>query len=146
MSSVESTRRNPAARDQRGRKQCSKCTEWKSIDQYSVQIDKSDGLRPSCTTCERERKLLARYGITLEEYKAILAKQNGVCAICLEPSDKSLHVDHDHNCCPGRNSCGKCVRSFLCSNCNTAIGLMEDNPDRLIDAAMYLMSYRNILA
>lgn len=138
-------KRDPAARDNRGRKQCSKCSEWKSAEEFSADAGSSDNLRSSCTTCERERKLIARYGITLDQYYDILNRQNGVCAICLKESEKSLHVDHDHDCCPGRNSCGKCVRSFLCSNCNTAIGLMDDSPDRLMDAAIYLTGFRNLL-
>src|SRR4029077_2130187 len=33
-----------------------------------------------------------------------------------------LAVDHDHNCCPGAHSCGKCIRGILCGTCNSALG------------------------
>jgi hypothetical protein len=80
------------------------------------------------------------YGITLDQYNDLLAKQGGGCAICgidVE-GEKKLSVDHDHDCCPGSKSCGKCIRGLLCGSCNRAVGLMEDNPDLLIAAAKYL--------
>ena len=30
----------------------------------------------------------------------------------------NLEVDHDHSCCEGGNSCGKCIRGVLCRGCN----------------------------
>ena len=56
------------------------------------------------------------FRMELEEYQAKLAAQEGVCAICsVPPGPKRLHVDHDHGCCPGHRTCGKCVRDLLCS-------------------------------
>lgn len=31
------------------------------------------------------------------------------------------YVDHDHKCCSGDKSCGKCVRGILCPGCNTGM-------------------------
>lgn len=79
-----------------------------------------------------------RYGLSAEEALSMLDRQGGVCAICgCEPSGP-LAVDHDHSCCPGRGSCGKCVRGLLCSQCNWALGCMEDSAERLRSAAEYL--------
>jgi hypothetical protein len=40
-----------------------------------------------------------------------------------------LVVDHDHTCCPvDSRSCGKCVRGLICRTCNSAAGLLYDNP------------------
>lgn len=34
-------------------------------------------------------------------------------------------VDHDHRCCAGGKSCGRCVRGLLCSTCNISLGHYE---------------------
>jgi hypothetical protein len=49
-----------------------------------------------------------------------------------------LAVDHDHACCPGGSSCGKCVRGLLCSTCNSALGLLGEDTGTLHRAAGYL--------
>jgi hypothetical protein len=50
----------------------------------------------------------------------------------------ALVVDHDHECCPGKTSCGKCVRGLLCHHCNTALGYARNNPTILRALADYL--------
>jgi hypothetical protein len=30
-------------------------------------------------------------------------------------------TDHDHECCPGRRSCGHCVRGVVCATCNSLL-------------------------
>jgi hypothetical protein len=91
---------------------------------------------------ERRRKewLKYKYSITPEDYKSLLDKQNGVCAICYEAckTTKGLAVDHDHRCCPGDKSCGKCIRGLLCSNCNGAIGMLQENISIFNRAIEYL--------
>jgi len=72
------------------------------------------------------------YGITYERYQELLALQEGVCAICKKPDHlgKRLAVDHDHKCCEGRRSCGRCVRALLCSRCNKNVSYVERHPVR----------------
>jgi hypothetical protein len=44
-----------------------------------------------------DHRLRRKYGISLAEYNRMLAQQNGVCAICLNPPKaRRLSVDHDH--------------------------------------------------
>lgn len=77
---------------------------------------------------ERRRYLWTQFHITLEQYDELLAAQGGHCALCPATPDKhvkKLHVDHDHSCCPGKRSCGKCVRGVLCVNCNSTLGRVE---------------------
>jgi hypothetical protein len=91
------------------------------------------------------RQLLKRFGLTEESYAELLAAQGGGCAICGAPPTESrqLCVDHDHACCPERRSCcGRCVRGLLCSPCNTAVGSMADDPERLEAAAGYVRAAR----
>ena len=56
------------------------------------------------------------------------------CTKCSEQKN----VDHDHDCCPGQSSCGKCIRGLLCLTCNRALGLLKDDPMRVRAAADYL--------
>lgn len=78
-------------------------------------------------------KLQAAFGINIEEYNALLASQNGGCAICgksPEHNKKRLAVDHCHS--------SNKVRGLLCSPCNQAIGLFRDSAELLQSAILYL--------
>lgn len=77
---------------------------------------------------DRIRNLAYTYGITIEKYEEMLQEQKGRCAICYDiPRNKRFAVDHDHKCCDGKRSCGKCVRRLLCHRCNTALGLVHED-------------------
>jgi hypothetical protein len=97
-----------------------------------------------CLTCApllRHIKNVKRYGITLEQYHQMLLDQNYSCKVCnLKESTfrKRLSIDHDHGCCPGEGSCGKCVRGLLCHHCNAALGNAKDNIETLQKMIDYL--------
>lgn len=95
-----------------------------------------------CTVCSdgvRNRALVANYNITSEIYTKMLLDQGGGCAVCGKTDGaKSLAVDHDHGCCPGKKSCGVCVRGLLCQACNRAAGLMKDSISSVLALAKYL--------
>lgn len=74
------------------------------------------------------------YRLTCIQLSAILQMP---CQICGD-NPESKHVDHDHSCCPGQQSCGLCIRGVLCGGCNRGIGFFSDSPDRLRAAALYL--------
>jgi hypothetical protein len=79
----------------------------------------------------RANSLLRDYGLSVEDYVAILESQGGVCAYCqAEPGNKSLAVDHDHET--------GAVRGLLCGPCNTALGRFGDNVDGLLRALDYV--------
>jgi Recombination endonuclease VII len=89
------------------------------------------------------QRYLRMYGLTVATYNAMLEAQGGVCAICGQPPGRTrLSVDHDHRCCSGPGSCGKCVRGLLHEYCNRALGLFRDDPLNLRAAAEYLEHYR----
>jgi hypothetical protein len=81
------------------------------------------------------------YGITFEQYEAMVAAQGNRCAVCgTEPDPRApkqssrLHVDHDH--------ITGAVRKLLCNRCNMGVGYFLDDPIRLRAAAEYIESHR----
>jgi Recombination endonuclease VII len=70
-------------------------------------------------------------GLTRERFQAMLEAQDYACAMCREPfgEDQTIFADHDHACCPGTRSCGKCLRGLLCLTCNVAVGYVETYGD-----------------
>lgn len=73
----------------------------------------------------RWSQIKQKYGLDRKAFMAMLAKQGGMCAVCrkiLDPTVlRSIHVDHDHACCPTVRTCGKCIRGLLCGNCNSRL-------------------------
>jgi hypothetical protein len=101
-----------------------------------------------CQACHTDGQLRRRYGFTPADVAALLATQQGVCAICATPDpggNGTFCIDHDHSCCPGRESCGRCLRGALCHNCNRGIGCLKDSPDVLLAAVDYLRRYARSL-
>ena len=80
---------------------------------------------------------LRRYGITLDDYNALLKKQGGTCAICkTAPTRKKLFIDHDHK--DGR------VRGLLCSRCNLLLGYHECAKEMVEEFEQYLAQTNNL--
>ena len=79
-------------------------------------------------------RLKNRYGLSLEEYAAMLLAQNNHCAICdANFSIEVPYVDHNH-------STGK-VRGILCATCNMGLGSYKDNVILLEKAISYLRRF-----
>lgn len=76
------------------------------------------------------------YGLTPEQFAAMLVDQGGGCAICGTTDwlarGKGPHTDHDP--VKGRTA----VRGILCGACNNGLGNFGDDPARLRAAADYL--------
>lgn len=141
-------------------KTCLACGhEFPATTDYFYKVN-GNGLQAKCKTCykrhtsanrrkkwdhyrrvENATSFKRRTGMSHEERDMLLTQQGGTCAICgtCEPGKRGWHLDHDHNCCPGTKHCGNCIRGVLCSNCNTAIGLLRDDPSLLRAAADYLL-------
>lgn len=124
-------------RDDAGRKWCSSCSHWLHVAAFGSHRSRPDGLRGACKECTRKSSTLDKYSMTQGDWSALLESQGGVCAICQNISS-NLVVDHDHNCCPGERTCGECTRGLLCGPCNSAIGLMREDPDIIQRAVTYV--------
>ena len=85
------------------------------------------------------------YNVDKEE---LWREQGGLCAVCGRPMSRSSHesssavVDHDHACCPGKRSCGKCVRGLTHTSCNFVLGSAFDDMVVLQGAIDYLRKHK----
>jgi Recombination endonuclease VII len=77
----------------------------------------------------REHRLRRTYGISLQDYDRMFARQGGRCAICWKTSKQSLCVDHSHRT--------GMLRALLCINCNVGFGNFFESPAFLRRAADY---------
>jgi hypothetical protein len=79
----------------------------------------------------RAALLMSRFGMTIEEYDAILCAQGGVCYMCRKPpGDKHFPVDHDHKT--------GIVRGIPCLWCNLDLIGKRTDPGPFRRAAEYL--------
>jgi hypothetical protein len=90
----------------------------------------------------RSTHLAKKYGLTVEQYEAMIAGQGGVCAVCRQPPRPEhrggmLHVDHDHET--------GVVRGALCASCNLLLGLAGDAVEVLRGAIEYLLQHQDLL-
>lgn len=143
------------------RKNCPRCGETKAHSAFYRDATNKDGLGFYCRMCKNgmrtdyyarnRKKICARqkayatknerklrdgvlrrtYGIGMDEYDALLAKQGGGCAMCknLCPTGKRLAVDHDHET-------GE-IRGLLCAKCNGGYGYFSEDPGLLVAAIEY---------
>ncbi len=86
--------------------------------------------KPQKAAYARKRKLEIEYGLTQDEFDAMVLAQGGCCAICGRQSEGKFNIDHDHD--TGN------VRGLLCGPCNRGIGLLGDSAETLQRAVAYL--------
>lgn len=125
------SRRNDAPE---GTRWCAMCQEFRPLQVYTRH--KSGKWAAYCKPCTKaynhERRLRTVFGISFEEYEALMQAQDGRCAICLKrPRKLRLAVDHNHQ----TNE----IRGLLCGRCNhKLLGAADESPERLRRAADYL--------
>ena len=79
-------------------KTCPGCKKEKPGFEFGKSNGKPDGLQICCKECAAIRVRMSRYGITEEQYQAMLKAQGGACAICkFIPGDrKSTRLNSSH--------------------------------------------------
>jgi hypothetical protein len=97
---------------------------------YSKNNAHYHSLTPEEKILRNRKQQLSIYGLTLEDYDAMLNEQNGLCAICFQKEKGNLFVDHSHK----TNE----VRGLLCNKCNSALGFLNDDISLFENAIRYL--------
>lgn len=120
-----------------GHKFCRGCQQVLPLTEWPRRARSTDGYAFRCRECirahDRDRALVAKYGLSAAEVEAMREAQGGVCAICR--TAPAVHVDHDH-------ATGK-VRGMLCFNCNAALGHLRDDPMLFRRGLRYLAASRS---
>jgi hypothetical protein len=153
-------------------KRCPRCQTIKQRDEFGRNRGTRNGLQSYCRSCmgvasrinrakkvdeyrarERERYRIWRSAnpeaVRRRQRKHMIRQHGGIppggvgpCEVC--GTVEKLNVDHDHDCCPSKDtSCGNCFRGYLCTRCNHMLGHAYNNPARLRAAADYLERPRN---
>ena len=127
-----------------GHKECTRCSRCLPIESFQKNRSTADGLQSYCRECSRAGFRKYAYKIDEAQFMALLEAQCGVCKSCGEPpaDGETLHVDHDHDCCPESRTCGNCVRGLLHRECNQLEGRVRRNPFRYLSALVYYMGLR----
>lgn len=146
-------RKAPSSRQKPEGFQCNMCEKVKPYSAFNKYKKSKTGHAYRCRDCQKsyvkewfneENRLkaqLRRYNINTKTYSDLLEKQGGGCAGC--GSQEELSVDHDHSCCP-KGSCGRCVRGILCRSCNQALGLLNDDVEKLEGLIRYMERSVNV--
>jgi len=134
------------------KKNCPKCNTWLPFSDFNADRNIKDGLTSYCKSCRSKigkeyrpsgswrKQNLRRVGMTPQRYDQMLAEQGGVCKVCKQPETRKrpwskngeinpLAVDHDHKT-------GE-ARALLCSHCNTSLGKLGEDPERIRALADY---------
>jgi Recombination endonuclease VII len=87
---------------------CASCQSFRD----DVDFGKGATTCRACSSAKSHGAMIAKtYGVSSDDYDAMLKLQGGRCAICrAKPKSKRLAIDHDHK--TGAN------RGLLCSRCN----------------------------
>ncbi|AEO94441.1 HNH endonuclease [Mycobacterium phage Kahlid] len=120
-----------------GHKKCNRCGNWLAESEFSKSSSTLDRLSSRCRACLSG----GRYDLTRNDIARLLDQCDWKCPICggdIGFETRALHVDHDHSCCSGNKSCGRCLRGVICGHCNKGLGYFRDNPQALRAAIHYL--------
>lgn len=114
-------------------KKCYYCKIEKEYSEFYKNKNGRYGLDNRCKNCEKNRSKsrnyrVEKYGISNEDFLSMKEVQNYKCLICNQI--KPLIIDHCHKT--------RKVRGLLCTRCNIKIGFLQDNPEIVKAAILYI--------
>ena len=116
---------------------CKSCERQKCLDRYHklTPQKKKDRRAKSLALLgpdyHKRYALKTKYGLTLEQFDLMRYSQNQQCFLCgADIQGKGVMIDHCH--------ITGAVRKLLCLSCNTALGLLKDNPNLMRKCADYV--------
>lgn len=120
-------------------KECRECGIRKSSSAFSPSYAAADGLLDCCKQCNSrdvtKSNKQRKYGMDESAIIRFIAEQGGSCAICrvtivYGERKNNFHIDHDH--------ATGAVRGILCPTCNVGLGKLNDDPEVVGAAILYL--------
>lgn len=132
LAPLEEARCKPKNKFIKDRKPCSTCGQIKHRSEFPKSKTAASGVASHCRSCAVWISMEHRYEITRDDYLALLEYQDGKCGACGVDrcaTGARLCIDHDHDCCPGKKSCGECIRGLLCRSCNVWVDRRESPQD-----------------
>lgn len=111
----------------RGRKprECPDGTRWCGRCRTYLEFSKFTNNERTCKECKKYKAFQLSYGLTKEKYETLIESQEGRCAVC--KMRDARYVDHNH-------ITGE-VRGLLCPQCNTGLGMFQEDI-KIFEAAM----------
>lgn len=73
------------------------------------------------------------------DFNIIIPLLDKGCQVC--GTKKQLSLDHNHEICSSKKVCEKCFRGILCMSCNTALGSLKNDRERLESMIKYIDEY-----
>lgn len=118
-------------------RECSKCREWKEWSFFHIKSDGAGGYASRCKQCSSKKRRgygLARSFWNTPTWESAFLIQDGLCAN-LGCTNIAEFSDHDHN----TNE----PRALLCRTCNTVLGWMGEDLDRITGLLRYAEQCHN---
>lgn len=126
-------------------KVCTKCDTWLPNGNFGDRVQAVDGLNSHCNRCRNEARKKwgkatqyktqprkwSKFKLSESEYEQYFIDAGYKCTCCgVTNKDRRLCLDHCH-------TTGK-IRGVLCTNCNTALGLVHEKTDTLRNLIKYV--------